>query len=134
MGDTNIAYTAHIDIVHCYKCSAPIALGNKSVLLGNKAEFYCPNGHTQAFVGTEMSKLKADLVEERRRTEQEKQRREMAEREVVMERKLRMKADRKHAREKKRIVNGVCTCCNRTFANLAAHMKTKHPEEVAKAK
>ena len=26
---------------------------------------------------------------------------------------------------------GVCTCCNRTFKHLAAHMKTKHPEHGA---
>ena len=24
--------------------------------------------------------------------------------------------------------NGVCPCCTRTFPNLAAHMKTKHPD------
>lgn len=29
---------------------------------------------------------------------------------------------------RKRVHNGVCPCCNRTFANLARHMKTKHPD------
>lgn len=29
---------------------------------------------------------------------------------------------------KKRIANGVCPCCKRSFCNLAAHMKTQHPE------
>ena len=27
----------------------------------------------------------------------------------------------------KRVKNGVCICCNRTFADLARHMATKHP-------
>jgi hypothetical protein len=27
---------------------------------------------------------------------------------------------------KKRIGNGICPCCNRTFANLQRHMTTKH--------
>ena len=31
-------------------------------------------------------------------------------------------------RTKKRIANGVCPCCNRTFADLAKHMSTKHPK------
>jgi len=31
-------------------------------------------------------------------------------------------------RIKNRIANGVCPCCNRSFKNLAAHMKNKHPD------
>lgn len=30
-------------------------------------------------------------------------------------------------RLRNRAVAGVCPCCNRTFRQLAAHMKTKHP-------
>lgn len=33
-------------------------------------------------------------------------------------------------RTKKRVGNGVCPCCNRTFQNLHDHMKTKHPHYV----
>lgn len=29
---------------------------------------------------------------------------------------------------RKRAAAGVCQCCNRTFQNVARHMKTKHPE------
>jgi len=29
---------------------------------------------------------------------------------------------------KKRVKHGICPCCNRTFKQLAAHMKNKHPE------
>ena len=31
-------------------------------------------------------------------------------------------------RVKRRVGNGVCPCCNRTFKNLADHMTTKHPD------
>lgn len=31
-------------------------------------------------------------------------------------------------RTKKRVGNGVCPCCNRTFQQLARHMEAKHPE------
>lgn len=33
-----------------------------------------------------------------------------------------------HTRLKKRIFNGVCPCCNRTFKNLHLHMENQHPE------
>lgn len=29
---------------------------------------------------------------------------------------------------KKRIANGVCPCCNRSFANLERHMAGQHPD------
>ncbi len=29
---------------------------------------------------------------------------------------------------KNRIANGVCPCCNRSFKQLAAHMRTQHPD------
>lgn len=32
-----------------------------------------------------------------------------------------------NTRTKNRIKNGVCPCCKRSFVDLAAHMKTKHP-------
>ena len=31
-------------------------------------------------------------------------------------------------RVKTRVAHGVCPCCNRTFRQLARHMKAKHPE------
>lgn len=30
-------------------------------------------------------------------------------------------------KERKRVSNGVCPCCNRQFTNLLRHMKCKHP-------
>ncbi len=35
----------------------------------------------------------------------------------------------KLSRQLKRVNKGVCPCCNRTFVNLANHMKTTHPEK-----
>lgn len=33
-----------------------------------------------------------------------------------------------HKRLRQRVTAGVCPCCQRTFKQLAAHMKAKHPE------
>jgi hypothetical protein len=32
---------------------------------------------------------------------------------------------------RKRIKNGVCPCCTRSFTNLRRHLQTKHPEYAA---
>lgn len=34
----------------------------------------------------------------------------------------------KARRKLKRVQNGVCPCCNRSFWNLERHMKSKHPK------
>lgn len=41
------------------------------------------------------------------------------------------KEQRSKARLKKRVQNGVCPCCTRSFTNLRRHMATKHPEHTA---
>lgn len=38
------------------------------------------------------------------------------------------KAAKAAAAAKRRTAAGTCQCCNRTFKQLAAHMKNKHPE------
>ena len=32
------------------------------------------------------------------------------------------------AKERKRVGNGICPCCNRSFSNLQRHMHTQHPD------
>ncbi len=34
----------------------------------------------------------------------------------------------KRRKIEKRVANGVCSCCNRQFSDLHAHMKTKHKD------
>lgn len=34
----------------------------------------------------------------------------------------------KRRKIEKRVANGVCPCCNRTFEDLARHMSTKHKD------
>lgn len=40
----------------------------------------------------------------------------------------------KLSRLQKRVGNGVCPCCSRSFTNLKRHMTTKHPEFLPKSK
>lgn len=88
--------------------------------------FYCPNGHSLSWEKS---------IEEEQRTlrlrEQLDAARSLAERES--ERRRTAEAERAAARGqvtrlRKRIGNGVCPCCNRTFADLGQHIAGEHPE------
>lgn len=57
------------------------------------------------------------------------------ERDAYKQREETIRADLEATRKKmerlnKRVTRGVCPCCNRTFKQLATHMKNKHPELV----
>jgi rubrerythrin len=63
----------------------------------------------------------------KKEVEKEKQRREWAEKNAETARKAEAIVRGKFKAQSERVKNGVCPCCNRTFQNLMAHMKTKHP-------
>lgn len=81
--------------------------------------FYCPNGHSQSYTVTTVQKLQREVAEAQRLATVERERRQLAEAATF-------KAQRATYRLKKRIAAGVCPCCNRTFQDIARHMKTKH--------
>lgn len=98
-----------------------------------KFSFYCPNGHEQWYVTgeTEVEKMRRERDAAVQRVAQwqdyEREARERAER---AERRV-AAAKGQVTKLKKRASNGVCPCCNRTFADLARHMAGKHPGFVA---
>lgn len=90
--------------------------------------FYCPNGHSMSFQGP---------TEAEKRAKQEKQRADHLAASLMAQQDQTQAAFREAAEAKAsevrlrwRVGNGVCPCCNRTFAALAAHVVTKHPEFV----
>lgn len=117
--------------ITCCECGVPFGVPDslKTILLRDKRAFYCPNGHAQGFYGdNEVDKLKKEL-------EQEKKRRLWAEEAKAAAYKGEQKAVRRAVayrgvitKNKKRVGNGICPCCNRTFQNLMNHMKSKHPK------
>lgn len=96
---------------------------------GPNNPFYCPNGHKQWYVG---ESAEQKLEKERRRFE------EQLEAKNATINRVRMQADAAERRAraangqvtklKRRVGNGVCPCCNRTFTDLQRHMHDKHPE------
>ncbi|MDR1076087.1 MAG: helix-turn-helix domain-containing protein [Xanthomonadaceae bacterium] len=84
--------------------------------------FYCPAGHSQRYIGqSKAQRLQKELEKERELTQLERQRAADA----IHELNMTMKA---HRRMRKRVMNGVCPCCNRSFENLRRHMQSEHQD------
>ena len=76
--------------------------------------FYCPNGHSLVYLESDVKRLqkeKSDLQEK-----------------WFAEQRAHEETQCLFDKLKKRVRNGVCPCCKRTFSNLHNHIKTKHPD------
>ncbi len=94
--------------------------------------WYCPNGCRLHYpVGSsEAEKLKVELDAARSLAQRESRRRQNAEADARRAEYQRRYAKGQLTKERKRIANGVCPCCNRTFTPLMEHIKTEHPDYV----
>lgn len=86
----------------------------------DRKTWHCPNGCVRHFTGqTEAEKLQQEVERQKSILDAERARAARVEQE-------RDQVARAHNRMRSRVFNGVCPCCNRTFQNLMAHMKTEH--------
>lgn len=111
----------------CYSCGVlfafPVTLREK-LLSDHSRNFYCPNGHSQHYIG------KTDAEKQRERAERLE--RQLANRdEDLRSAHASNRAMRGQVTKlKKRVASGVCPCCHRTFANVQRHMEGQHPDYV----
>jgi hypothetical protein len=70
-----------------------------------------------------LSQVEADARWQREQKDREREAKEQAERRLSATRGV-------VTRIRNRVANGVCPCCNRTFADLHRHMASQHPEFV----
>ncbi len=85
--------------------------------------FYCTVcGRSNVYPGkSDLEKLRGQLVSTRDQLDTMREDRNFKE--------MQRRAEKGHkTRIKKRVANGVCPCCNRSFKDLARHMKGQHPE------
>lgn len=112
----------------CCNCGVVFAVSNdlQDSWRKTKRTFHCPNGHAQSYTESTAERLQRELDAAKRDVEWQKNRAATLDAQLVKERKAK-------ARLEKRVSCGVCPHCQRTFKQLAAHMKTKHPEALASA-
>ena len=120
-----------LEVLTCCKCG--IAFGMPGHFTNKRREdhesFYCPNGHSQYFPHkseAEKAQAEAEKYKKLWRQEQDYAASVLTERNAAQ--KQLSAAKGQMTRLKKRVANGVCPCCNRTFTSLARHMAMKHPE------
>lgn len=106
--------------VTCPSCFMAYAIPEKMYSERKKdhESIYCPSGHGWHYT--------ALSDEEKMRLERDRLKQQLARKddEILAEKLAKEKVERKL----RRVQKGVCPCCTRSFANLARHMQTKHPE------
>lgn len=123
-----------METIVCYKCAVPFAIPAqlKQRLIDTGDEFFCPNGHDQHYTRSTVDLLKEKLQKQEQENKQQVERMQQRlnwanqDKELAIRQKSAVKGQM--TKLKNRIKNGVCPCCNRTFSNLASHMKSQHPE------
>lgn len=87
--------------------------------------WYCPNGHGQQFTS------ESDAEKFRRERDIAKQQNARLEEEARQERARAEKAEQAVRNLKKRTSAGTCPCCQRSFSNMAVHIRKQHPQFLA---
>jgi len=135
-GETFAGYT-DLTTMCCPTCGVLYALPRRLIdeahSRGNRElVWYCPNGHELGYNDppgeSEADRLRRELERARNRAASKSAALDQTKAELRGQkaRASRFKNDRD--RERTRAANGVCPCCNRTFKQLARHMKSQHPE------
>lgn len=125
-------YAGHdLYLTTCGLCACTYAVPKvmRDYYYENGGFWKCPNGHSWGYkVGHQTERKEQERIrQERDRLQQQNAR--LAEEAEAAERE-RLKAERALKRHKKRAAAGTCPCCQRTFANMARHLKAEHPDFV----
>lgn len=104
--------------IRCFRCTMRFDVSQEwqEARIQDRVTFYCPIGHPQNYIGKTNAEKLAEKESELARVKAE----------LYAARDDKEKAYAKLDRQAKRIHAGVCPKCNRTFDNVARHMKSKH--------
>ena len=114
--------------VECFSCGTPFALSRDFYenRLTDKKRWYCPNGHSQVFVGlSDKKKLEQARAQITHLGDQKDAAQRSADAYKGHFTRVKKKVERAE--------NGVCPHCNRSFADLRRHMESKHQAELTDA-
>lgn len=130
-----LTYTGTLVVETCCECKMKFALDREfyNERRNDHKLFFCPAGHQQFYSGkSDKEKLEQEVKALKERESY------LEEAKARLHNQLASSKHRERAQKAaktrlfNRVKNGVCPCCNRTFSNLAEHMKTKHPETCQK--
>jgi|HubBroStandDraft_2_1064218.scaffolds.fasta_scaffold82583_2 hypothetical protein len=122
MGNVTIRGQQTLTCLSCWVCGIEFAMPH--IIERKRAEdgkaFFCPNGDKISYGPSLLDRERSRLLRMEAQLTHERDQREAAERSAAAYRGQVTKI-------KRRVGNGVCPCCKRSFANLARHMEGQHP-------
>lgn len=127
----SLTATTTFEIETCCRCGMQFAVTSefRQRRRDDHGDFYCPSGHGQHYTG------KSDAQKERERADRLSAALDRAERRAAnaeentrIERVSHAATKGQLTKTRKRIANGVCPCCHRSFANVKRHMDSQHPD------
>lgn len=121
--------TIAIDTLSCGNCGVYFGMesGQLAKVQADGSWFYCPNGHRIHYFETANQRLEKERDAERQRRRNAEATLTHTRDQLDAERRSKA-AYRGHlTRVKRRIANGVCPCCSRSFDNVRRHMASQHP-------
>lgn len=123
---SEVTMNVTLALVDCVSCGMRFAVSKdwNNAKRNDHSRFFCPNGHGMSYSGESELEKTRRLAEAAQRDIQAKLN-EVRHAQLVAESE-RDKEIRKRRRMERRISKGVCSCCNRTFEDLAKHMASKH--------
>ena len=122
----SFAVSVKLTVINCHQCGGSYALNERYRLERQQkgGSWHCPYcGVASCYRESDNAKLQKELAQERAKHDQTRA-------ELEHQAKVAKQVKAAHDRTVKRVKNGVCPCCNRTFCNVQRHMKSKHPEYV----
>lgn len=129
---STFTYTEELTVVSCWcgmTYAVPEALyrhmRTKRDNNERQPDVYCPLGHTWVISG------QSELDKERDRAKRLERTLANREEDLRSERASHIATKGQLTKTRRRVSNGVCPCCNRSFVQLTRHMKTKHPEYIS---
>jgi len=134
MRGMTIQETTEFVVEECGECGIQFAMPQqfrRKRLNDHSLPFWCPNGCRLFYIGktaAEKERERARQLERHIANQDEVIRSEKAAH-TVTKRKL-STTKGQLTKTRKRVANGVCPCCHRTFAQLQRHMKGQHPDYV----
>lgn len=129
---TQIEVTTTLATVNCGVCGGVYAINERyrEQCAQKGKSWRCPYCECAwGYSVGENARLKKEVEALKQKTAEVERQRAAAVAEAEHFRRSRDIIQGKFNHEKKRVRNGVCPCCRRSFTNLRRHMATKHPEQ-----
>lgn len=130
MSTDTIEYTGVLAVIKCGACHIRFAIPDDMLRRVKERGdwFWCPSGCKICYSKTEIGRLRDQLDWEKRRNGWMSHSLDQAEAEAKHQAAKARGFKGALVKQKKRIGNGVCPCCQRHFTNVERHMKSQHPD------